>query len=454
MLLRRAIVLLAACILSANRADAHFLFVRILPPAEGGRFAEVYFSELAEAGDPRFVNKIAGTQLWLQTTPGEFKPLKVRKAADRLRAAVPTSGSVAVVGSCTYGVLARPNQTAFLLRHFPKALAGNADELNRMQANKALPFEIVATFEGDGISFVVLKDGKPIPKAEFVTVDASLKNAKLTADETGKATWKPPAAGLYSVYARNTRKEAGQHDGQKYEEIREFATVAFTWPLERKDADPAAVALFEEAITARAQWRDFPGFTARIAGNLDGRPFAGSITIDAAGDVTYSDDVVDRTESVSRWIEDQLASIVLHRIARPTAPDRPKPVVRFGDTRDDHPLGRLLIFDGGQFASSYRLKDNQLTVVNRHLGKENMTITTLENDRNAEGRFLPRGYVVQYWDADTGRLLRTETVQDRWQRVGSWDLPTTHTVTVAGDSGLSVRSFTLSKHELVTKKSK
>ena len=51
-------------------ARAHFLFIRILPPAEGGRAAEVYFSELAEAGDPRFIAKIAHTELWLQTASG------------------------------------------------------------------------------------------------------------------------------------------------------------------------------------------------------------------------------------------------------------------------------------------------------------------------------------------------------------------------------------------------
>ena len=96
---------------------AHFLFVRILPPAEGGRAAEVYFSELAEAGDTRFVDKIAHTQLWLQSTPGKFIPLKVLKAPDRLRAWLPYSGSVVVVGECRYGVLARPNPTPFLLRH-------------------------------------------------------------------------------------------------------------------------------------------------------------------------------------------------------------------------------------------------------------------------------------------------------------------------------------------------
>src|SRR5262245_1109239 len=114
-----------------STTHGHFLFVRVLPPAEGGRAAEVYFSELAEAGDTRFIDKIAHTNLWLQTTPGKFEPLKVLKATDRLRAWVPYGGSLMVAGECTYGVLGRPGQTAFLLRHFPRAVAGKPDELNK-----------------------------------------------------------------------------------------------------------------------------------------------------------------------------------------------------------------------------------------------------------------------------------------------------------------------------------
>jgi hypothetical protein len=455
MLPRYSLLLLAGIwSLPASLAQAHFLFIRILPPAEGGRAAEVYFSELAEAGDPRFVNKIAKTELWLQKTPGRFDALKVHKAADRLRAWVPESGSMVVVGRCVYGVLARPKQTPFLLRHFPKALAGSPGELNKMRPHGGLPLEIVATVEGDGLHLLALKDGKPMPKAAFVTIDANLANVKLTADDSGRATWKPPAAGVYSVYMRDTHKEAGEAGGKKYEEIRDFATVAFTWPLERKDADPAAVALFEEAIAARAQWEDFPGFTARIAGNLDGRRFAGTVTIDAGGEVTFTEDDPSRTETVAGWVDAQLGSLVRHRLAPPKAPGQSKPVVRFAETRDDHPLGRLLIFDGGRFASSYRIRDQQITVVNRHLGKENLTITALENERNAAGRFLPRSYTVQYWESGTGRLLRTEAVTDRWRRVGAWDLPAVHSVTSATDSGLSVRRVTLSGHELLRKKSR
>jgi hypothetical protein len=90
--------LLGACLATwavlAGGARGHFLFVRIGPPAEAGRAAEVFFSEQAEAGDPRFVAKVAHTQLWLQSPAGQFQPLKTVKAADRLRAHLPSSGSL------------------------------------------------------------------------------------------------------------------------------------------------------------------------------------------------------------------------------------------------------------------------------------------------------------------------------------------------------------------------
>src|SRR5262249_18418674 len=82
------IVAIAAMGLAAQ-AHAHFLLIRVGPQAEAGRSAEVYFSEQAEAGDPRFIAKVAHTKLWVQTRPGEFHELRVQQAADRLKAALP-----------------------------------------------------------------------------------------------------------------------------------------------------------------------------------------------------------------------------------------------------------------------------------------------------------------------------------------------------------------------------
>jgi hypothetical protein len=58
------------------------------------------------------------------------------------------------------------------------------------------------------------------------------------------------------------------------------------------------------------------------------------------------------------------------------------------------------------------------------------------------------GWLVDDGDVAHGSLDGVETIQDRWQRVGSWDLPTTPTVTTASDAGLSTRSATISGHAL------
>ena len=429
--------------LTAGTASAHFLFIRIGEHAEGGRAAEVYFSERAAAGDPKFVDKIAGTKLWLQSAPGEFVPLNVRKSTDRLRALVPTDGAASVTGICEYGVLQR--DVAFLLRYYPKAISGPPEKLNALQTHAELPLEIVAKIAGAQLELSLLQRGKPVPEAVFTTVDDNLVNEELRADAAGKAIWKPTTAGQCCVYAKATLPESGESGGKRYTEIREFATLALAWPLGRQDADPEAVKLFQGAIAARAAWQSFPGFTADISGVVDGRSFHGQVKITANGELALKGQLSD--EAAVDWVEDQLKSLVLHRKA-PTAP-RAEPVLRFGDNDTEHPLGRLLIFSGGRFASSYRVRDDELTVVNRNLGSENMTITVLDSERNPDGKSLPRSYTVQYWDAVSGDLLRTENFQNRWERVGTFDLPAVNTLSTAAAGGLTVRSFTLTNHTLL-----
>jgi Protein of unknown function (DUF3386) len=453
---------------SASQARAHFLFIRIGAQAEAGRAAEVYFSEQAEAGDPRLIAKVAHTKLWAQTEPGVFRELAVHQGADRLRAALPPESNLVVVGECQYGVLARPKETPFLLRYYPKAVAGVAAELNRMKPKGEIPFQIQPTFESDGpasdkdkdngkaktsggrVRLVALRHGKPIPNAVFTRIDSELSEETIKAGPDGTAVWTPSAPGRYSVYVRDTLKQPGTLDGKPYDEVREFATLALNWPLQSREADPAAVALFTEAIAHRASWRDFPGFSAQIKGQLDGRTFAGNLTVQADGSVDVkTDDPV-----ASPWLKSQFESMVMHRLPPPStdSSDSHDPSgarqFRFADSGDDHPFGRLLTVEGGQMASSYRIKDRQIMVVNRRMGKQQMTITMLENETNPEGRFLPHSYVVHYWDAATGKLKSIETFQERWKRIGTLDLPTLHTVTTASDAGLSVRSVVLSDLKL------
>jgi hypothetical protein len=440
MLRRTAAALLLTGLCAPQVARAHFLFIRIGAPAEAGRTVEVFFSEKADAGDPRFIGKVAGATLTLQSAPGKFQPLAVRQGADRLRATLPSAGPVNVTGFLEYGVLKR--ETSFLLRYYPKAVSGDPAALSAFGPRAGAALEIDAAFTGEQVTLRLLRDGKPVRDAVFTTVDDDLVNDEVKADAAGKAVWKPPSPGYYCVYTKSVLKTPGDWKGKAYAEIREFATLGFAWPLVRKDADPEAVALFERALAARATWEKFPGFTADVSGNVDGRAFSGKVTVAAGGDVTLSLD----ENVVKPWVEEQLESIVNHRLPLPKSDHAP--TLRFGDREGANPLGRLLIFDGGQFASSYRVVNDRITVVNRSLGPRNMTITVLDDRLNAEGKQLPQSFTVQYWNAADGSLERTDSVSNRWVRVGRFDLPSAITVTTASKTGLSVRSIQLTHHKL------
>ncbi len=346
-----------------------------------------------------------------------------------------------MTGFLEYGVVKR--EVPFLLRYYPKAIAGDPRQLAGFQARRDAPLEIDASLESNRVTLTLLRRGKPVPEAVFTTVDDDLVNEELKADRFGKAVWKPPSPGFYCVYAKSIVKSPGAFKGVAYSEIREFATIAFRWPLHRTDADPEAVALFQKALAARATWDQFPGFSADVSGSVDGREFSGHAHVDATGDVTLQLD----EGVVKDWVEEQIQSLVMHRLP-PGQPDAKPPILRFADRDLSHPLGRLVVFDGGQFASSYRIAGDQISVVNRNVGDRNMTITVLDNTKNADGKQLPQSYTVQYWNSQDGTLDRSESFSNRWTRVGRFDLPASLIVTIASKAGLSVRTIQFANHRL------
>ncbi len=440
----RMMTVIALTGLLTSAAQAHFLFIQIGPHAEAGRTVEVFFSERATAGDPKFVAKIAQTELWRQDQSGKFIPLPVKSGTDRLRGYLPSGQAVSVIGRCEYGVLKRDK--SFLLKYYPKAVSGKPEDLAKLTRYEAIPLEIMPQFSSDSVTLTVLHDGRPVPNTAVTTVDADLQNEELKTDEMGKVVWKLPAAGPYAVYVKHVTAQEGTRNGEAYQELREFATLGFDWPLDGSRVDADAVAMFEKAIAARAAWKDFPGFTSSVTVYLDGRRHTGTVTVKPDGEVSFGAEPVFEDEAARDWVRDQLHSMVIHRV--PSSGIRSTPVLNFADTDTDNPLGRLLTFHGGRFASTYRIRDDEIIVVNRNLGRENMSLQMLESERNADGKVLPRAYQVQYRDAETGSINRVETFRNRWQRVGAFDLPETIGQTISSAGGVSVRSLKLTSIKL------
>ena len=47
----------------------------------------------------------------------------------------------------------------------------------------------------------------------------------------------------------------------------------------------------------------------------------------------------------------------------------------------------------------------------------------METQWNAEKKYLPRSFVVDYFDSKTGELRTSLAYRNQWQRIGAFDIP-------------------------------
>ncbi len=216
----------------------------------------------------------------------------------------------------------------------------------------------------------------------------------------------------------------------------------------KQAADPEATKLLAEARAARAAWTDFPGFTADVEINLDGKVVRGRATVSRTGKVALALSPAGGPAEAEPWATRLLSSIVGHRLDSGTDLETP---CAFADEDAANPLGRAIRVLNDEFHSSYRIRDRQVIVVNRNLRDSRFTITVLENRLNADKKFLPVSYVVNYWDLKTEALTKSEAHHQSYERVGAFDLPHTALVVTATGGKQGARSLTLTNWKLGTK---
>ncbi len=411
-------------------ARAHFVW--ILPPEKERQPARVVFSDSLKPDNPELLKKVAHTEIFLLGDDGQKSPVKLTRANDALEASLPPGkGARLLFGVCRYGVVQRGQAEPFLLCYYPKAVvAGEALPHLVAEARDELPLQIEIPRQGSAPR--VLLKGKPLAGAEVTVVGAGLDKPavfRTQADGTFQPFSDPRQGEVYGMRVGYTEDAPGELDGKKYQSVKHYATLtcrcgapaaAFAQDggaaQPRPAEDPAATKLLADARAARANWVNFPGFSADLEVNFDGKVSKGTVTVEPKGKVT-----VNMTDpAAAAWAKRMLGSIVGHRLD--DGSDLRTPCA-FVDDVPDHPLGRAIHVLNDEFHSSYRIRDRQVIEVNRVMKDARFTITVLENRLNAEKQFLPVSYVVNYWDLKTGALQRAEAHHETWQRVGDIDLP-------------------------------
>jgi hypothetical protein len=447
----------SACLwgLLAGAAQAHFVWIGV------GRFqpiAEVWFNEQPEPGDPQLLDRIKQTQAWVRTADGRQQPLKLEMSQNQVEpalvATLPSGAPRSIEAVCRYGVFKRgekPRLLTYYAKHLDLDRAATDPKTAALRRSRALELDIEPRASASGMTFDVWWQDRPAAGVEVTFYSGDAEPQTATTDARGRVEWNKSLARL-AVRARLIETDRrGNLQGEAYDGALHYSTLTMSGEGETvrqaSAAEPVAAALDAPAVLKRAReargvWREFPGFRARLEVEMPNYTSQGDVVVTPDGQVQLQGFA---PGGDLKQVEGYLDSLVQHRLADTGADEN----VEFVTENESHPLGRLLRFKGDeQLKSTYRVRDDVITQVNREMGDTRFSIAVLEVHRTADQKNLPQVFTVSFWKKPSGILDRTETHVNRWLRVGRFDLPRKIVQLRATTGGTTVMELTLSEHQL------
>ncbi|MEB3255929.1 MAG: DUF3386 domain-containing protein [Synechococcaceae cyanobacterium] len=155
-------------------------------------------------------------------------------------------------------------------------------------------------------------------------------------------------------------------------------------------------ALFRAAYENRYTWDPgFPGYQGRCLWERDGRLLEGRFQVGA--DLKAAVEGID-DEAVHKELAGQLWEVAIHRVRRSFEQTHGENTFSAGDT---DPVGLEVIVGGKGAGDRYRIKDNIVTMVHRHIHGTVVTIFTTSVTDTGAG-YLSRTYTSRYSDPASG----------------------------------------------------
>ena len=167
---------------------------------------------------------------------------------------------------------------------------------------------------------------------------------------------------------------------------------------EMKGAD--CTHLFKSAYENRYTWEsDFPGYEGRCSWTDGEREIKGSFCLgqNLKASVKEIDD-----EEMHKAISSQLWEVAIHRVRRSFTQTHGQNTFTYGDTNE---IGSEIIVGGKNEGDKYRVKDDVVTMVYRHI-HGNLIIILTEDVTNTGNGYLSKSYSSQYLDPISKKDLK------------------------------------------------
>ena len=211
----------------------------------------------------------------------------------------------------------------------------------------------------------------------------------------------------------------------------------------------SAQELFQAAYENRYTWEPgFPGYTAAVTYTKGDEVLTGTILVKAnlSAEVTGIDN-----EEVRKSIIGQLREVAIHRVRRTFAETHSMNTFAYGET--DATGAVEIKMPEKPMGDRYKLRNNEVCHVHRHLHGIMVTIDTFSSHDTGEG-YLSHRYDSVYADPETG-VIKSEKIvfEDNYQKVGGYQLLSQRIIAgVEEDGKPSTTEFSFSNFELLPAK--
>lgn len=174
--------------------------------------------------------------------------------------------------------------------------------------------------------------------------------------------------------------------------------------------------LVQSAYENRYTWdKSFPGYTTDVALQLGEQSFKGTAKVnpDLSAEVF---DVVD--EEAQKIIKSQLWEVAIHRVSRPFEKVHGENTFTVDGTAEDGAV--KIAVSGKAKGDAYKVKNDEFTMVHRHIHGVVVTINTFSSYDTGSG-YLSHTYDSVYHDPKTGEMTqgRSEFTDD-YTKVGEY----------------------------------
>ncbi len=203
--------------------------------------------------------------------------------------------------------------------------------------------------------------------------------------------------------------------------------------------------LMRSAYENRYTWdRNFPGYTADVTYNYGDKTVTGKVRVNANLKAEASE-IED--EEANKVIANQLWEIAIHRIRREFEESHGNNTFSLGETDE---TGAVEIIVGGKSTGDkYKLRDNEVVLVHRHIHGVVVTINTFTTHDTGEG-YLSHRYDSVYHDPKTGEQKggRNE-FEDEYEKVGNYFILNRRVITTETENPSSTQEIIFSNIQLL-----